>query len=191
MHDKQCCPEIQTIYMDSAVCDTLLPFLWMYRDTMLLFETIGVQEFIRPHAKWINCDGTNYVLRLDTFHCERLYPIIVNKYNWQLVCNNVALRRFFPDNKALAFQWYKNGEPIPGANEDDYAEQNELNGIFQLQIRLDAPVDNDDEYIWSNILEIGEVQAPEPIVKKVYHWWSLTIIRYQQGDRVWYEKKFR
>lgn len=188
---EHCCPEIQTIYMDSAVCDTLLPFLWMYRDTMLLFETIGVQEFIRPHAKWINCDGTNYVLRLDTFHCERLYPIIVNKYNWQLVCNNVALRRFFPDNKALAFQWYKNGEPIPGANEDDYAEQNELNGIFQLQIRLDAPVDNDDEYIWSNILEIGEVQAPEPIVKKVYHWWSLTIIRYQQGDRVWYEKKLR
>lgn len=191
MHDKQCCPDIQTIYVDSAVCDTLLPFLWMYRDTMLLFETIGVQEFIRPHAKWINCDGTNYVLRLDTFHCERLYPIIVNKYNWQLVCDNVALHRFFPDNKALAFQWYKNGEPIPGANEDDYAEQNELNGIFQLQIRLDAPVDNDDEYIWSNILEIGEVQAPEPIVKKVYHWWSLTIIRYQQGDRVWYEKKLR
>lgn len=191
MHDKQCCPDLQTIYVDSAVCDTLLPFLWMYRDTMLLFETIGVQEFIRPHAKWINCDGTNYVLRLDTFHCERLYPIIVNKYNWQLVCDNVALRRFFPDNKALAFQWYKNGEPIPGATEDDYAEQNELNGIFQLQIRLDAPVDNDDEYIWSNILEIGEVQAPEPIVKKVYHWWSLTIIRYQQGDRVWYEKKLR
>lgn len=191
MHDIQCCPDLQTIYVDSAVCDTLLPFLWMYRDTMLLFETIGVQEFIRPHAKWINCDGTNYVLRLDTFHCERLYPIIVNKYNWQLVCDNVALRRFFPDNKALAFQWYKNGEPIPGANEDDYAEQNELNGIFQLQIRLDAPVDNDDEYIWSNILEIGEVQAPEPIVKKVYHWWSLTIIRYQQGDRVWYEKKLR
>ena len=191
MHDKQCCPDIQTIYVDSAVCDTLLPFLWMFRDTMLLFETIGVQEFIRPHAKWINCDGTNYVLRLDTFHCERLYPIIVNKYNWQLVCDNVALRRFFPDNKALAFQWYKNGEPIPGANEDDYAEQNELNGIFQLQIRLDAVVDNDDEYIWSNILEIGEVQAPEPIVKKVYHWWSLTIIRYQQGDRVWYEKKLR
>lgn len=191
MHDKQCCPDIQTVYADSAVCDTLLPFLWMYRDTMLLFEHAGVQEFIRPHAKWINCDGTNYVLRLDTFHCERFYPIIVNKYNWQLVCDNVALRRFFPDNKALAFQWYKNGEPIPGANEDDYAEQNELNGIFQLQIRLDAPVDNDDEYIWSNILEIGEVQAPEPIVKKVYHWWSLTIIRYQQGDRVWYEKKLR
>lgn len=191
MHDKQCCPDIQTIHVDSAVCDTLMPFLWMYRDTMLLFETIGVQEFVRPHAKWINCDGTNYVLRLDTFHCERLYPIIVNKYNWQLVCDNVTLRRLFPDRTALSFQWYKNGEPIPGANGDDYAEQNELNGIFQLQIRLDAPVDNDDEYIWSNILEIGEVQAPEPIVKKVYHWWSLTIIRYQQGDRVWYEKKLR
>ncbi|MBR7154286.1 MAG: hypothetical protein IKD12_03130 [Paludibacteraceae bacterium] len=188
---EHCCPDIQTIYMDSAVCDTLMPFLWFFRDTMLLYERPGSQEVEVQHAKWEKCIGTVYTLVLDTFHCERLYPIIVNKYNWQLVCDNVALRRFFPDNKALAFQWYKNGEPIPGANEDDYAERNELNGIFQLQIRLDAPVDNDDEYIWSNILEIGEVQAPEPIVKKVYHWWSLTIIRYQQGDRVWYEKKLR
>ena len=191
MHDKQCCPDIQTVYVDSAICDTLMPFIWFFRDTMLLFEDIGQLSFERPHAKWEKCVGNVYTLHLDTFHCERLYPLIVNKYNWQLVCDNVALRRFFPDNTALGFQWYKNGEPIPGATEDDYAEQNELNGVFQLQIRLDAPVDNHDEYIWSNILEIGEVQAPEPVVKTIYYWHRLTIIRYRQGDRIWYEKKLR
>lgn len=186
-----CCPAIHPIPIDSAICDTLLPFLWFFRDTMLRYEKAGVQEIALPHAKWKNCLDTVFALTLDTFKCWRFFPIIVNKYNWQLLCDNVTFRRFFPDKKAIGFQWYKNGQAVPGANEDDYAEQNKLNGIYQLQIRLDTPRDSGDEYVWSNILEIGEMQAPEPVIKTVYHWNNLTVIRYRQGDRIWYEKKLR
>lgn len=197
---KICCPDIQSVRVDSAVCDTLLPFLWLFGDTMLLFEKPEAQDVPRQHARWENCIGTIYTLALDTFHCERLYPIIVNKYNWQLLLDNVALRRFFPDRRYLAFQWYRNGETIPGATDDDYSEQNELNGLYQLRIQLDQAVDNDDEYIWSNVLQIGEPQAPQPVTRRIYNSSGILVgedrmtrgvyfILYRQGDRFWTEKR--
>ncbi len=200
LHTKICCPTIQYTTIDSAVCDTLMPFLWFFRDTMLLYEHIGTQELEYRHHRWENCTGEVITLTLDTFHCERLYPIIVNKYNWQLLLDYPALRRFFPDRQFLAFQWYKNGEPIPGATGDDYSEQNELCGVFQLQIQLDQAVDNDDQYIWSTILEIGEPQAPLPVTKRIYNWSGMLVneepmkrglylIVYRQGDKTWTEKK--
>ncbi len=200
LRTKICCPTIQYITIDSAVCDTLMPFLWFFRDTMLLYEHIGTRELEYRHHRWENCTGEVITLTLDTFHCERLYPIIVNKYNWQLLLDYPTLRRFFPDRQFLAFQWYKNGEPIPGATGDDYSEQNELCGVFQLQIQLDQAVDNDDQYIWSTILEIGEPQAPLPVTKRIYNWSGMLVneepmrrglylIVYRQGDKTWTEKK--
>ncbi len=200
LRTKICCPDIQYITIDSAICDTLMPFLWFFRDTMLLYEQTGIQQLEYRHHRWENCTGEVFTLSLDTFHCERLYPIIVNKYNWQLLLDYPALRRFFPDRQFLAFQWYKNGEPIPGATGDDYSEQNELCGVFQLQIQLDQAVDNDDQYIWSTILEIGEPQAPLPVTKRIYNWSGMLVneepmrrglylIVYRQGDKTWTEKK--
>ena len=197
---KICCPDIQTFRIDSAICDTLLPFMWFYKDTVLLFDEPAAKDIDYRHPRWENCIGERVTLALDTFHCERLYPITVNKYNWQLLLDYISLRRFFPERQYLAFQWYKNGEPIVGAIDDDYAEQNELNGFFQLCIKLDEPVDNHDEYIWSNILEIGETPAPAPVTKRIYNSSGLLIseerltrgvylILYQQGDKFWTEKK--
>ena len=200
LRTKICCPTIQYTTIDSAVCDTLMPFLWFFRDTMLLYEHIGTRELEYRHHRWEKCTGEVITLTLDTFHCERLYPIIVNKYNWQLLLDYSTLRRCFPDRQFLAFQWYKNGEPIPGATGDDYSEQNELCGVFQLQIELDQAVDNDDQYIWSTILEIGEPQAPLPVTKRIYNWSGMLVneepmrrglylIVYMQGDKTWTEKK--
>ena len=195
-----CCPEIVRVDVDSAVCDTLLPFTWLIDGQTFVFQKPEIQEREVPHSKWQTCTGTVYTLTLDTFHCERLYPIIVNKYNWQLLLDNPTLRRLFPDRQFLAYQWYKNDEAIPGATEDDYAEQNELCGRYQLCIRLDQAVDNDDEYIWSNILEIGEPAAPLPVTKRIYNSSGIQIredrmtrgvyfILYQQGDKYWTEKR--
>ena len=200
LQTKICCPDIRTLRVDSAVCDTLLPFLWFYQDTMLLFSDIGEQEIEYPHWRWENCIGEIHTLALDTFHCERLYPIIVNKYNWQLVCNNMELARIFPELHPLEFQWFKDSVAIEGANADDYSEENELHGVFQLRIKLDRTVDNHDEYIWSNILDIHDTPAPAPIIKRVYNSQGIPVseeqtgsgvylIHYQQGDRVWTEKK--
>lgn len=195
LHTQICCPEIQSIRIDSAICDTLLPFLWFFRDTMLLYTGIGEQSVPIPHAKWQNCTGTVYTLALDTFHCERLYPIIVNKYNWQLLLDHTALQRFFPGQTPASFQWFRDSVAIEGATEDDYAEQNELHGNYQLRLRLD-----DGLYVWSNVLKIQETPEPLPVIKRIYNsnGWLVSedrmtrgiyIIRYQQGDRVWAEKR--
>ena len=200
LQTKVCCPDIRTFRVDSAVCDTLLPFLWFYQDTMLLFADIGDQEVEYPHWRWENCIGEVHTLALDTFHCERLYPIIVNKYNWQLLLDYVAFRRIFPDMHPLEFQWFKDSVAIEGANADDYSEENELHGYYQLRIKLDRTVDNHDEYIWSNILDILPTSGFAPIIKRIYNSQGIPVseektgsgvylIHYQQGDRIWTEKK--
>ena len=73
---------------------------------------------------------------------------------------------------------------IPGATNDDYSEQNELHGRFQLYIELD-----NDKTIKSNILTILDTKAEEPIKTKVYNWQNFYIFRHEQGDKVWTEKQ--
>lgn len=191
-----CCPDPLTERIDSAVCDTLLPFLWFFRDTMVLFtDIIGSQEIAYPHWRWEKCTGEVVTLVLDTFHCERLYPIIVNKYNWQLLLDHVRLRELFPEQTAVAFQWYRDSVKIEGATEDDYAEEHELQGHYQLRVQL-----NDGLYVWSNVLAINASEEPLPIVKRIYNSQGMPvdeersgcgiyIIRYEQGGRIWTEKK--
>ena len=168
---------------------------------MLLFTEVGTKEIEYPHWRWENCIGEVHTLALDTFHCERLYPIIVNKYNWQLLLDYVAFRRVFPDMQPLEIQWFKDSVAIEGANADDYSEENELHGVFQLRIKLERTVDNDDEYIWSNILDIHLTSTPAPIIKHVYNTHGILVgnepampgiylIWYQQGDKTWAEKKY-
>ena len=190
-----CCPNVVTITADTTVCDTLMPFTWTIGGQTFVFEQAETQEREMPHPKWTECTGTNYVLRLDTFHCEKLWQIIVNKYNWQLLLDNVTLSRFFPQSSARTYQWYKNETPIPGANGDDYSEQNELCGRFQLRVEMD-----NDQTIWSNILEIGKAQVEEPIRVRIYDSHGVPVqenqvshgvylYRYEQGDRKWTEKR--
>ena len=190
-----CCPNVVTITADTTVCDTLMPFTWTIGGQTFVFEQAETQEREMPHPKWTECTGTNYVLRLDTFHCEKLWQIIVNKYNWQLLLDNVSLSRFFPQNAARTYQWYKNEVPIPGANGDDYSEQNELCGRFQLRVEMD-----NGQTIWSNILEIGKAQVEEPIRVRIYDSHGVPVqenqvshgvylYRFEQGDRKWTEKR--
>ena len=189
-----CCPNVVTITADTTVCDTLMPFTWTIGGQTFVFEQAETQEREMPHPKWTECTGTNYVLRLDTFHCEKLWQIIVNKYDWQLLCNNVALRNYFPGQTATAFQWYKNEQAIPGATGDDYSEHNELQGVFQLNVHL-----NDGRSIWSNIIEIeGPEDAPARV--QIYNSQGMPVsegqmtrgvylYRYEKGKEVWTEKK--
>ena len=189
-----CCPNVVTITADTTVCDTLMPFTWTIGGQTFVFEQVETQEREMPHPKWTECTGTNYVLRLDTFHCEKLWLIIVNKYDWQLLCNNVALRNYFPAQTATAFQWYKNEQAIPGATGDDYSEHNELQGVFQLNVHL-----NDGRSIWSNIIEIeGPEDAPAWV--QIYNSQGMPVsegqmtrgvylYRYEKGKEVWTEKK--
>jgi len=151
----QCCPTVQSVQLDTIVCDTLLPFSWSFGDTVLIYSEPNIQKIRIPHSKWQNCTGTVYSLRLDTILCERLYPIIVNKYNWVILCDNTRVAELFPDRQPMSYTWFKDGNVIAGATTDDYSEKAELNGIFQLHLTLD-----NQKVIKSNILYInasGEV----------------------------------
>jgi hypothetical protein len=212
VHTEVCippCPELLTDTADTTVCDTLMPFRW--RDT--LFTEPARYEILYKNMR--DCDSLLYILHLDTVHCRRpgpptppdstgpsdphgqdtLYPLIVNKYNWQLLLDNVTLRKLFPERTATAYQWYKNKEQIPGATEDDYAERNELHGRFQLRIGLD-----DNRTIWSNILVIGEEQTDQPVRVRIYDCHGMPVredqlthgiylYRYEQGTTIWTEKR--
>lgn len=194
---EHCCPEIKekTITI-GTLCDTLLPYTLYFRDTVLTFKMAGDLLLEFQHPQW-DCIDSIYTLHLDTIHCERLYDIIVNKYNWQLLLDNVTFARLFPERTARALQWFKNEEPIPGATEDDYSEQNELHGRFQLRIELDG-----NQTIWSNILEINTEQAaPLPVHVRIYNSHGMPVAedqvthgiylyRYEQGNHEWTEKRF-
>ena len=206
------CPEIVTERADTTVCDTLMPFTWRG----MVFEEAGEKRWMEKSPR--DCDSIEHVYTLRTIHCEKpepptppdppdpplppdppqpadtLFEIIVNKYDWQLLCNNVALRNYFPAQTATAFQWYKNEQAIPGATGDDYSEHNELQGVFQLNVHL-----NDGRSIWSNIIEIeGPEDAPARV--QIYNSQGMPVsegqmtrgvylYRYVKGKEVWTEKK--
>ena len=204
LETKECCPEILNYRIDTAVCDTLLPFVWLWRERMVVFENIGEQEVEIAHAKWENCVGEVYTLHLDTFHCERLYPIIVNKYNQVVLLDYRALRRFFPEQTAVSFQWYRDSVAIEGAVVDDYSERQELHGHFQLRVQM-----SDGLYVWSNILDITDTPEPQAVHVRVYNSngfllyeedipgngytpvlpAGIYMLRYEQGEEVWTEKR--
>lgn len=90
---------------------------------------------------------------------DRLFELIVNKYNWLIVCDNTRLNAYFPDNQPKTFQWYKNGNLVPDATEDDYSETRQLNGTFQLHVTLD-----DNRLVRSNILYINADEPQEQLI---------------------------
>ncbi len=156
-----CCPDFQTLQLDTLVCDTLLPFVWQFGDTALTYTEPEYKQITIPHRMWANCAEIVYTLNLDTCFCERLYPLIVNKYNWLILCDNTRMAEFFPDRQVKQYRWFKNGELIDGAVEDDYSEREELCGIFQLYLTLD-----NDQVIKSNILYINTSEQPEQLIAR-------------------------
>ena len=100
---------------------------------------------------------------------DRLFDLIVNKYNWLIVCDNTRLKTYFPDNTATSYKWYKNGELVPNANEDDYSEHQELQGAFQLHLTLD-----NKQLIRSNILYINASAREEELIA-IYNYMGVSI----------------
>ena len=184
-----CCYDLQYAPKDTVVCDTLMPFIW----NGLVFDDPSVLEVMELSPR--GCDSILHIYTLDTVHCERLYPLIVNKYNWQLLCDNTVLHRLFPEQIPLAFQWYKDEAPVAGATEDDYAEQNELHGVFQLRVTLTG-----DQIIWSNILEILDEIEETPLHVRIFNSrgeevtedqisHGIYLYRFEQGNSIWTEKR--
>jgi hypothetical protein len=147
-------------------CDTLMPYIWHgFGDSAVIAEE-GEHIIEIPSKRWPDCIAYRITVILNVEHCERevLYPIIVNKYNWQLLCNNVRVRELFPQQTVAGYQWFKDNTLIPGATEDDYSEQNELQGAFQLRLTMD-----NGQYIWSEILTIQTTSNDAPSRIRIYN----------------------
>ena len=182
-----CGPEY--VAHDTTVCDTLLPIFWRGH----YFSRAETQiDTIRDVD---NVDSVCVYNTLKTTPCYRLYPLIVNKYNRQLLCDNVTMSNLFSQNTPISFQWYKDGVPIEGANADDYSELDELHGIYQLCIGM-----SDGTYVWSNIIEIPDTRVPSPVRVQIYNSrgvpvredqvrYGIYLYRYEQDNHVWTEKK--
>ena len=202
LHTKYCpppCPEtLIAITEDSTICGYALPFVW--HDAV--FDRPSTQTVIEKNER--GCDTFVYTLTVDTVYCVRRYPIIVNKYNWVLLVDNIAVRRLFPDKTPVAYQWYKDDEPIAGATEDDYSEQNELHGVFSMLLHF-----ADGSSVWSNIIDLSQTPTAAPVRVKAYNSsgilvreWQATdeqgglslppgiyLLRYEGGDEVFTEKR--
>ena len=196
---KECCPVVPEHRKEIVVCDSLLPYTWNVFGESIRFDAPGTQVFGPKMDNRPECYSEKYIVTLDTIHCEHLYPLIVNKYNWQLLCNNVELRRFFPEQQAKEYQWYRvqgeEAEPIEGATADNYAEQQELHGAYQLRVTMD-----DGDYVWSQVLQIDESQGEQPVSVRIYNSRGMQVsedqmkhgiflLIFQQGKHVWTEKR--
>ena len=89
------------------------------------------------------------------------YPIIVNKYGYMLLCNNNI-----GTDKYNSYQWYKNGEPVYGAEGPYYVESDKLEGCYQVYVTTSEGseyfseticIEKDRElYLYPNPVERGE-----------------------------------
>lgn len=184
---RVCGPEY--VAHDTTVCDTLFPFSW--RGHEFIYSGTRI-DTIRD----VDLDDSVYVYNtIKDTNCYRHYSIIVNKYNWQLLCDNIALRNLFPQSTPETFQWYKDGKPVDGANMDNYSEQDELHGSYQLCIGM-----SNGTLVWSNIIDVLDTRVPSPVRVQIYdsrgvpvredqvrH--GIYLYRYEQDDHVWTEKK--
>ena len=166
LRTQTCCPYMIRGTEHYYTCDTLMPYIWHgFGDSAVIAEE-GEHIIEIPSKRWPDCIAYRITVILNVEHCERevLYPIIVNKYNWQLLCNNVRVRELFPQKTVSGYQWFKDNTLIPGATEDDYSEQNELQGAFQLRLTMD-----NGQYIWSEILTIQTTSNAAPNRIRIYN----------------------
>lgn len=95
------------------------------------------------------------------------YPVLVNKYNWILVCNDVI----FDDDKFklksnVKYNWYKDDRLISSTSDSYFTEDKVLDGCYQVGI----VIANGDEYL-SDIVCIDEnheytiTPQPNPVDK--------------------------
>lgn len=166
------CPDLVRETRDTTVCNTLLPFRW-YGE---LFTEPGDRQVLLQDQQ--GCDSIEYTLHLGTTMCtpekHGCDSILVNKYDWVLLVNNVRVRELYPDSIVTGYQWFKNGEQIEDAVEDDYSEQDRLVGSFQVLLTFAG-----GDTICSNIIEILPEPEPPMTMISVYNSTGLLVRQWQ------------
>lgn len=72
-----------------------------------------------------------------------LSNLIINKYNWILLCNNAAIAEYTgisSDSLNLTYQWFNNNDIITSATNGFYTEDQELNGTYRVEAYMGSKV---------------------------------------------------
>lgn len=83
----------------------------------------------------VNYHGCDSILTIAIVVTKSLdYPLIVNKYDYMLLCNNNI-----GSDRYISYQWYKNGKSIYGETKAYYSETigNKLAGCYQVYVTTD------------------------------------------------------
>lgn len=133
-------PVHDTIYVDSCLRIT-------YEDSTYIdsAEVIKISKTAE-----MGCDSFTHVM-LNVNKCFP-YPVLVNKYNWILVCNDVILDDDkFKLKSNVKYKWYKDERLVSTTSESYFTEDKELDGCYQVGIVIDGG----DEYM-SDVVCIDE-----------------------------------
>lgn len=124
-------PVHDTVYVDSCLRIT-------YEDSTYMdsAEVIKISKTAE-----MGCDSFTHVM-LNVNKCFP-YPVLVNKYNWILVCNDVILDDDkFKLKSNVKYKWYKDDRLVLTTSDSYFTEDKELDGCYQVGIVIDGG----DEY---------------------------------------------
>ena len=142
-------------YADTLLTDTLSPTLVRKTQVSIGHATTGILTLtgqdsvvyksmvIYKDTVWqdtlVNHTGCDSVLTLQVHVMPvSLFDLIVNKYDWLLLCNNSRLKELMPQLQEVTFQWYRNDTLIVGATHDFYSEEGPLEGTYRLHFVADG-----------------------------------------------------
>ena len=142
-------------YADTLLTDTLSPTLVRKTQVSIGHTTTSVRTLtgqdsvvyksmvIYKDTVWqdtlVNHTGCDSVLTLQVHVMPvSLFDLIVNKYDWLLLCNNSRLKELMPQLQEVTFQWYRNDTLIVGATHDFYSEEGPLEGTYRLHFVADG-----------------------------------------------------
>lgn len=86
------------------------------------------------------CDSL-FVTHINVDNCLSGYLIenlIVNKYDWIVLCNNTKAKKLVSNYDEIHYQWYKDGQKMIGELDDYYTEDRLLFGCFFLRLLIMA-----------------------------------------------------
>lgn len=116
-------------------CDTI-----SYNGQVYRADTTIVEHFDTPWQNDTPCDSTvtTHLVRDCAASGTTVANLIVNKYDWIVLCNNRLAATLVPDHKHMRYQWYVNDTRIDGATDDYYTTDSPLNGCFLLRLLIDS-----------------------------------------------------
>ncbi len=116
-------PVRDTIYIDSCMQLTYEGFV--YTDSVEIVRSSKSLES--------GCDSFTHVM-LNVNKCFP-YPVLVNKYNWILVCNDMIMNDdTFKLKSNVKYNWYKDGQLMSTTSESYFTEDKELLGCYQVGV---------------------------------------------------------